>query len=139
MRDVGRGILGSVGLFISGAGATFLLNPNRAAAKFLLEADSVTALSNIRAFIGAPVLALGIAVIIAAITEKLDNARAGALFLILLLVARATSIVVDGTPEGIGYLMGVPFVALVLMIAAHKMIDSGKHAQGSAGAARQTA
>lgn len=137
MRNIGRGILGTVGLFISGAGATFLLSPTRAAAKFLIDPQGIEALSNIRGFIGAPVLAVGLAIIIAAVTERLENARAGALFIVLLLAARITSLVADGPTDQAALFIGVPAVVLALMIAAHKMIESGKEEAHASPTARK--
>jgi hypothetical protein len=58
-KTIGQGILGVVAAFLSLSGAMFMFAPTRAAAKLLIEPAGIEGLSNFRAFIGAPVLAVG--------------------------------------------------------------------------------
>lgn len=124
-KTIGRVLLGLPGLFISLSGAMFLLAPTRAAEKLLLSPQGIEGLSNMRAFVGAPVLAAGIAILIGAATCKLENARGGALFVVLLLVARLVSLGLDGMTPGLAVYITVPAVVLAMMVAGHKLIDLG--------------
>ncbi len=132
-KKIGQAILGVVGLFISGSGAMFLLLPARAADKLMLVPDGATGLSHFRAFAGAAVLAVGLSLIIAAVTARLDHARAGALFVLGILAARVISYAVDGpTPEIVLY-TAIPSTVFALMLVAHKLIVSEEgHGAGTA-------
>lgn len=124
-KTLGRVLLGLPGLFISLSGALFLFAPARAAEKLLLTPQGIEGLSNLRAFVGAPVLAAGIAILIGAVTCTLENARGGALFVVLLLLARLVSLGLDGVTPGIGIYLAVPGVVLAMLLAGHKLIDLG--------------
>ena len=131
MRNIGRGIFGLLSLFISGSGLMFMLAPQRAAAKLLISPEGIEGLSNFRAFVGASVLSIGISLMIAAVTAKVDNARPAALFVLGLLFARMLSLAVDGPNPAIGLYMAIPGTVFVLLVAAHKLIDMGDEAQTS--------
>jgi hypothetical protein len=123
-QKIGQALLGLAGTFISLSGAMFLFNPEGAAAKLLLSPEGAEGLSNLRGFAGASVLAVGLGIVIAAITKNLANARSGALFVLLLLVARILSYVIDGPIDTIGLFLAIPSTVFVMMIAGHKLIES---------------
>lgn len=125
-QNVGRILLGLPGVFIALSGLVFLLNPGAGAEKLLLTPDGAEGLSNLRGFSGAPVLAVGIGIIIAAITKNLANARPGAIFVLALIVARLLSYFVDGPNPNFGLYLAVPTVVFVLMVAGHKLIAGGE-------------
>jgi hypothetical protein len=127
-KTVGKSILGVLALFILITGSVFVLLPERAAAKLLLDPQGAEGLSNLRGLAGAPLVGVGLSLMIAAITEKLEHARAAAIFLLCLITARLLSYGIDGPIDSIGLFLAVPVTVLGLMIVAHKLIDSEPHA-----------
>lgn len=120
--NLGRVLLGLPGLFILLSGLVFLLAPERAAAKLLLDPQGIDGLSNLRGFVGAPVLAVGISILMSAITQKLEYARPGVFFLFGLIFARLLSFAVDGPAEAFALYLTVPVVAFALMALGHKLM-----------------
>lgn len=138
-RTAARILLGLPGLFIFATGVVFLTRPEAAAAKLLLDAQGAEGLSNLRGMAGAPLLAVGTSILLAAKTTKLEYARPGALFLLALIGARVLSFVVDGAAQPIGLFLTVPTIAFLLMLAGHKLLDAANAEAGSVptgGAAR---
>lgn len=121
---IGRGIFGVLSLFLSASGLMFMLAPDRGAAKLLISPEGVEGLSNFRAFLGAPILAIGISLAIAAVTQRVDNARPAALFVMGLLFARVVSFAVDGPTPNFALYVGVPGAVFVLLLVAHKLMLS---------------
>lgn len=122
-RTLGRALLALPGLFITATGTVFLLFPASAAAKLLWVADNAEALSNIRGMAGAPLLAVGLGLVLSAVTARLEYARPAAIFLLALIGARLLSYGVDGAPGSIALFLTVPAVAFGFMIAGHVLID----------------
>jgi len=124
-KTIGKLLLGAVALFFIGVGTMFGLAPERAATKLLVDPQGVAGLSNLRAFVGAPLLGIGISLLIGAITEKLEHARAAAVFLVALLVTRGLSFAADGAFAQLGVYVAIPAVTFVVMLVGHKLIDLG--------------
>jgi hypothetical protein len=122
-RTIARILLGLPGLFITLTGSVFLLSPSSAAEKLLLVPQGAEALSNIRGMAGAPLLAVGVCLILAAITARLEYARPAAIFLLALIGARMLSYGVDGAPGSIALFLAVPSVAFAFMVAGHVLLD----------------
>ena len=78
-----------------------------------------------RAFVGAPLLGIGISLLVGALTERLEHARAAAIFLLALLVTRGLSFATDGAFDNLGLYIAVPGVAFALMLVGHKLMDLG--------------
>jgi len=115
--------LGLPGLFIAGTGLMFLLHPAGAADKLQLVAATSEGLSNLRGLAGGPLLAVGTSLLLAAATDKLEYARPGAIFLLVLLGARVLSYVVDGPTDAIGLFLAVPTMTFASMVVGHKLLD----------------
>jgi|GEM_PF-1190817 len=128
---IARVLLGLPGLFILASGLMFLLNPTAAADKLLLLPQGTEGLSNLRGFLGAPVIAIGVSLLLAAKTTKLEYARPAAMFLLLLIVARLVSYAADGPTDAIAQLLAVPAVAFGLMLAGHKLLDRATHVRAT--------
>lgn len=126
---IGRILLAIPALFILLSGAVFWIAPEAAAAKLLFDPQGAEALSNIRGFVGAPVIAAGASLLLAAITKKLEYARPTVIFLLALLGARVVSYVVDGPTGAIALFLAVPATALAFMIAGHVLLDRGERAE----------
>ncbi len=122
-RTLARILLGLPGLFIFTTGLVFLTNPEAAGDKLLLAADGSEGLSNLRGMAGAPILAVGVSQILAAITGKLEYARPTAIFLLTLIAARVGSYLIDGPTDAIGLFIAVPSVAFGLMAVGHVLLD----------------
>lgn len=120
MRTLAPKILfGLPGLFIFGSGLMFFLFPERAAEKLLFAPEGAEGLSNLRGFSGASVLAVGVSLLLAAATEKLEYARIAAIFLLTLIAARVVSYVVDGPNDNIALFLAIPSIAFAFMVAGH--------------------
>lgn len=117
-----RILLALPGLFILMTGIVFLTNPEAASAKLMLTAQGAEGLSNLRGMAGAPLFAVGVSLLLSAITQKLEYARPAAIFLLALLASRVLSYVVDGPPSSIALFLAIPTVAFGLMIAGHKLL-----------------
>jgi nitrate reductase gamma subunit len=122
-RNLARLLLALPGLFITLTGTVFLLSPASAADKLLLGAQSAEALSNVRGMSGAPLLAVGLTLLLSAATARLEYARPAAIFLLTLLAARVLSYVVDGAPSSIALFLAVPATAFGFMLAGHVLLD----------------
>ncbi len=131
-KTAGKSMLGLVSLFITVAGATFLLSPESAAAKLMVTPGGPESLSNLRAFVGAPLVGIGVSLFIGAVTARLDHARAAALFVVMLIAARLLSLAVDGFSAGSLVNLAVPVGVLVFMVVGHKLIDAGEADEASA-------
>ena len=122
-KTIARHCLGLPGLFISFTGLVFITNPTGAAAKLQLGATTAEGLSNLRGLAGAPLLAVGATLLLAAATARLEYARPAAIFLATLFAARLASHVLDGADQPIGLFLAVPAVTFGLMLAGHKLLD----------------
>lgn len=123
-KNLGRLLFGLPGVFILLSGLMFLLAPDKASAKLMLEPQSIDGISNLRGFLGAPVIAVGVSLILAGFTAKLEYARPGAIFVLVLILARILSRVVDGPYDSFGLYVAVPSVVFGLLVAGHKLILS---------------
>ena len=123
MKNVARALLTVVGLFILGTGLTALLAPDRIATKMAWELQGAEGLSNLRAFLGASLSAIGISVLIAAVTAQIYHARPAALFLIGLVVARIFSFLMDGPISRLAAYIAIPCVVLAILLVAHRLLD----------------
>ncbi len=132
-KTLAKILLGLPGLFILVSGMMFLTSPEVGAAKLLLEAQGPEGLSNLRGMAGAPLASIGVMLLLAAWTEKLEYARPAALFLLLLVGARVASHLVDGPSGALALFLAVPTVTFGLMLAGHKLLASGDGQVGHAG------
>lgn len=131
-QTVGKILLGLVAAFLLATGTVNLLVPERAASSLMLDPQGVEGLSNVRAFLGAPLIGLGGSLLVAAITARLDHARAAAMFVLTLLAGRLLGLLVDGGFDALGLYLAVPTGVLATMIVAHKLIESPEDAPASA-------
>lgn len=132
-KIVARILLGLPGLFIMITGLVFLSNPAAAADKLMLVADNAAGLSNLRGMAGAPLFAVGVSLLLAAVTRKLEYARPAAIFLLALIAARLASNAIDGGTESFGLFLAVPVAAFTLMAIGHRLLNAGGDSQKSAG------
>ena len=122
MKNAVRVILILVGLFILATGVISMFAPDRIAEKMLLNPEGAEGLSNIRAFLGAALAAIGISVLIAAVKAEIWHARPAVLFVIGLVVARIIGLVSDGSFPSIGLVVAIPLVVFGLLVAAHILL-----------------
>ena len=122
-RSIARILLGLPGLFIALTGLSFLISPVDAADKLGLIAPDAEALSNLRGMAGAPLFAVGVALLLGALTAKLEYARPAVIFLLALIGARLLSYAVDGAPGSMALLLAIPAVAFASMLAGHRLLD----------------
>ncbi len=130
-RIAARILLGLPGLFIFLTGLVFLANPVAASEKLQLAAESAEGLSNLRGMSGAPLIAVGLSLLLAAITKKLEYARPAVFFLLALLVARGASYVLDGPTDAIGLFLAVPTLTFALMGLGHWLLVKKPDAEAS--------
>ncbi len=129
MKNLSRILLALPGLFILMTGVVFLTNPGAAAEKLKLVAENAEGLSNLRGMAGAPLFAVGVCLLLAAITKKLEYARPAAIFLLALIGARIASYAIDGPTGAIALFLAVPATAFGLMVAGHVLLVKGEAAQ----------
>ncbi len=131
-KTLAKFFIGLPGFFILASGLMFMFAPENAAAKLMLEPQSVDGWSNIRGFLGAPVIAVGASILLGAITGKLEYVRSGAIFVLALAFARILSRVVDGPYDSFGVYLAVPLVVFALLAIGHKLLVSGDGAEATA-------
>ncbi|MEM7300346.1 MAG: DUF4345 family protein [Pseudomonadota bacterium] len=124
-----RLLLGLVALFLLMNGLRIMFDPSGALAGMLVDANSAEGLSNVRALWGGAITAIGISVVIAAVTGKIENARPAVLFSFMLVVARIVGIIVDGSFDRAIVFTVVPIVVFLLLLTAHKLLDKSEEAQ----------
>lgn len=116
-------ILGLVGTFILVAGLGAVLAPDRVLERYALSASGAEGLSNVRAFFGASVVAIGASVLIAAGTATIEHARPAVLFVIGLVIARLLGYFVDGGFPRFAVYLTIPVVVLGLLGTAHALMS----------------
>ncbi len=125
-RNIARVLFGLPGLFILLSGLMFLLNPEAASAKLMLEPQSIDGLSNLRGFLGAPVIAVGVSLILGGVTAKLEYVRPGVIFVLALITARIVSRVIDGPAESFVLYVAIPSTVFALLFVGHKLLDAAE-------------
>ena len=102
-----------------------------ALAGMMVDAKGVEGLSNVRALWGGAITAIGLSVAIAAITCKIENARPAVLFSFMLVIARVTGMVMDGTFDRAILFTIVPVVVFLILLVAHKLLDKVHEAEAA--------
>ena len=122
-KNIGRGIIGLVGIIFLVTGTMFMFNPSGALESNLLEStSSAGALSSVRALWGGAIFAIGSSVIIGAIKESFDSIRVGAIFVIAIIFARIVGYFADGSFPEFGTVIIFPTIMFVLLIIGHVLM-----------------
>ncbi|MCJ8323319.1 MAG: DUF4345 family protein [Rhizobiales bacterium] len=123
---MGKGIFVLVALFFIATGLMLMFNPSRALEGMLVgSVEPAAALSSIRALWGGAILAIGVNVLIGALTENFAAIRVGPLFVLALIFARIYSYFVDGSFDGFTASLIPPVIVFILMLIAHKLLANG--------------
>ncbi len=117
-----RVLFGLPGLFILATGLVFVASPDRALDKLQLAASGAEGLSNVRGLAGAPLVAVGLSLLLGAATQKLEYVRPAVFFVLTLLGARVLSYVVDGPIDSIGLFLAIPTAVFAMMVAGHVLL-----------------
>ena len=131
MKLIARILLGLVALFMLANGLRLMFDPAGALAGLMVDAKGVEGLSNVRALWGGAITAIGLSVAIAAITCKIENARPAVLFSFMLVIARVTGMVMDGTFDRAILFTIVPVVVFLILLVAHKLLDKVHEAEAA--------
>jgi len=123
MKTTARVILFLVAAFFLFPGLRLMFDPSGALAGLGVGADSTIALSNVRAMFGGAITAIGVCVLIAAITCNIWNARPAVIFVLAVVVGRIAGLALDGFDKQAAMFTAVPIVVLILLIVAHKLLD----------------
>ncbi len=129
MKLIARVLLGLVAAFMLVNGLMLMFNPTGALPGLLVTADGAEALSNVRALWGGAITAIGISVIIAAVTCDINNARPAVLFSFALVIGRVAGMVVDGMFDKAILFTVVPIIVFLILLAAHKLLDKVAEAE----------
>ena len=132
MKLIARILLGLVAVFMLVNGVRLMLSPSGALAGLLVDASSAEGLSNVRALWGGAITAIGLSVVIAAVTCKIENARPAVLFTFMLIIGRVIGMAVDGMFDRAIIFTAVPVVVFLILLAAHKLLDKVKEAEAKA-------
>lgn len=132
MKLIARILLGLVAIFMLINGLRLMFSPSAALAGLLVDANGAEGLSNVRALWGGAITAIGISVIIAAVTCKIENARPAVLFTFMLVVGRVVGMAVDGMFDRAIVFTAVPVVVFLILLAAHKLLDKVHEAEARA-------
>ena len=117
-----KALFGLPGLFILTTGLVFVTSPESALEKLQLTASGAEGLSNMRGLGGAPLVAVGVSLLLGALTEKLEYVRPGVIFVLTLIGARLVSYVVDGPIDAIGLFVAIPSTVFAMMAAGHVLL-----------------
>jgi hypothetical protein len=98
-----------------------MFDPTRALEGLHIASDSVVGLSNIRALLGGAITAIGISVVIAAVTYQIGHARPAVLFMISIVAGRVVGLIVDGYDSTAAAFILPPVVVLTLLLVAHRL------------------
>ena len=131
MKLVARVLLSLVALFMLVNGLRLMLDPASALVGLSVTADDVEGLSNVRALWGGAITAIGISVVIAAVTCDINNARPAVLFTLALVVARILGMTVDGMFANAILFTAVPVVVFLVLLAAHRLLDKVAEAENA--------
>ena len=131
MKLIARILLAIVAFFMLTNGLSFMFNPHGAMEGVLVSAQGNEGLSNVRAFWGGAITAIGICTAIAAYTLNISDARPAALFTIMLVVARMTGLLIDGHFDKIIIYTIVPIVVFLILLTAHKLLDKANAAEAA--------
>ena len=132
MKLIARILLGLVAVFMLVNGVRLMLSPSGALAGLLVDASSAEGLSNVRALWGGAITAIGLSVVIAAVTCKIENARPAVLFTFMLVIGRVIGMAVDGMFDRAIIFTAVPVVVFLILLAAHKLLDKVQDAEAKA-------
>ena len=132
MKLIARILLGLVAVFMLINGVRLMLSPSSALAGLLVDASGAEGLSNVRALWGGAITAIGLSVVIAAVTCKIENARPAVLFTFMLVVGRVIGMAVDGMFDRAIIFTAVPVVVFLFLLAAHKLLDKVHEAEAKA-------
>ena len=115
MKLIARILLGLVAAFMLVNGVRLMLSPSGALAGLLVDASSAEGLSNVRALWGGAITAIGLSVVIAAVTCKIENARPAVLFTFMLVIGRVIGMAVDGMFDRAIIFTAVPVVVFLIL------------------------
>ena len=132
MKLIARILLGLVAAFMLVNGVRLMLSPSDALAGLLVDASGAEGLSNVRALWGGAITAIGLSVVIAAVTCKIENARPAVLFTFMLVIGRVIGMAVDGMFDRAIIFTAVPVVVFLILLAAHKLLDKVQEAEAKA-------
>ncbi|MCJ8309773.1 MAG: DUF4345 family protein [Rhizobiaceae bacterium] len=131
MKLTARILLALVALFMLINGVRLMISPGSALAGLLVDATGAESLSNVRALWGGAITAIGISVVIAAVTGKIENARPAVLFTFMLVIGRVIGMAVDGMFDRAIIFTSVPVVVFLILLAAHTLLDSAQKAEAT--------
>ena len=129
MKLIARGLLLLVSVFLLINGLMLMFNPTAALPGMMVTANGIEGLSNVRALWGSAITAIGISVVIAAVTANIDNARPAVLFSFGLVIARLTGWVIDGYFDKVIIFTIIPIVVFGILLIAHKLLDKVAEAE----------
>ncbi len=129
MKLVARVLLALIAAFMLLSGLNFMFNPAGALPGLMVTAEGAEGLSNVRAFLGGAITAIGISVIFAVVTADINNARPAVLFTFALVVGRITGVVVDGMFDRAILYTAVPVIVFLVLLTAHKLLDKVEAAE----------
>ena len=132
MKLIARILLGLVALFMLVNGLRLMFAPAGALAGLLVETSGAEGLSNVRALWGGAITAIGLSVLIAAITCKIENARPAVLFTFMLVIARVIGMITDGMFDRAIIFAAVPVAVFLVLLVAHKLLDKVQEAEAKA-------
>ena len=131
MKLIARLLLGLAGLFFLANGLNLMLNPSGALAGLMLTAGGTEGLSNVRALWGGAITSIGLCVVIAAVTAKIENARPAVLFTFMLVIARIIGMVSDGMFDRAIFYTAIPVIVFLVLLTAHKLLDKAEAGQSA--------
>ena len=131
MKLTARILLALVALFMLINGVRLMISPGSALAGLLVAASGAESLANVRALWGGAITAIGISVVIAAVTGKIENARPAVLFTFMLVIGRVIGMAVDGMFDRAIIFTSVPVVVFLILLAAHTLLDSAQKAEAT--------
>jgi hypothetical protein len=121
--NIGRGIFALIALFFIGNGLMVMLSPTSILDHMMLGSlESVAELSSIRALLGGAIFAIWASVLLGAIKNNFDYILVGVISVLAVIFARLVGYFVDGSFPEFVFMAGPPFVVLVLMLIAGKLM-----------------
>lgn len=132
MKLTARVLLGLVALFMLANGLRLMFDPAGALPGLAVTSNGIEGLSHVRALWGGAITAIGISVVIAAVTCNIINARVAVLFTFGLVIGRLAGMATDGMYENAIVFTIVPIVVFLVLLVAHKLLDKVAEAEAEA-------
>ncbi len=121
MKNVARVLLALVAAFLLITGLRLMFDPKGVMEGLLITSDSVVGLSHVRALFGGAITAIGVSVMIAAVTYQIGHARPAVFFMIAIVVGRVVGLILDGYDSTAATFILFPVVVLTLLFVAHRL------------------